>query len=134
MSASAQLHEATKWAHEIADIIRSFANWAAHDCIYDPEQFISPTSVLMMMEESLVPTSAQARIGLCLNGTSFVIGIWAGTLNVRRAATTDVDVVITGTAKQMMRQIARRSLDGTMQVDGDLRLAKRFLTLFPGLS
>lgn len=132
--ASVQVYEATEWGLEVIPVIASLGRWAARSPLHDPSLRMSQVSLLMSLQTLLSPELADgfdARIGFRLNETGYVATIRDGQLEVDRREPNDCDVTFTGLPSAVAGVIHGGAPFETIRVDGDLELAKRFVTLFP---
>jgi DNA-binding HxlR family transcriptional regulator len=132
--ASVQVYEATEWGLEATPVIASLGRWAARSPSHDPTLPMSHVSLMMSLQTLLSPASAdglQARIGFRLGEASYVASVHAGRLDVERREVGDCDVTFTGSASAVAGVIHGGAPFGTIEVKGDMELAKRFITLFP---
>src|SRR4051812_27254998 len=132
--ASVQVYEATEWGLEAVPVIASLGKWAARSPLHDPTLPMGHVSLLMSLQTLLSPALAgglRARIGFRLGEASYVASIHDGRLDVDRTVAEDCDVQFTGTSSQVTAVIHGGAPLELIEVDGDMELAKRFITLFP---
>jgi DNA-binding HxlR family transcriptional regulator len=132
--ASVQVYEATQWGLEAVPVIASLGKWAARSPLHDPTLPMGHVSLLMSLQTLLSPALAdglRARIGFRLGEASYVASIHDGRLDVERTAVEDCDVQFTGTSSEVTAVIHGGAPLELIEVDGDMELAKRFITLFP---
>jgi ubiquinone biosynthesis protein UbiJ len=72
-----------------------------------------------------------ARIGFRFGGTDYVARIDDDGIDVRRDSAEDVDVLFVARPGQLAGVLYGGAPLETVQVKGDMELAKRFVTLFP---
>jgi hypothetical protein len=95
---------------------------------------MSHVSLIMSLQTLLSPVLAEglhARIGFRLGEASYVATLHDGRLDVERGAVEDCDVEFIGTSSEVAAVIHGGAPFETIRVEGDLELAKRFVTLFP---
>jgi DNA-binding HxlR family transcriptional regulator len=132
--ASVQVYEATAWGLEAVPVIASLGRWAARSPTHDPTLPMSHVSLVMSLQTLLSPERAQGldtRVGLRLGEATYVVRIHGGRLDVERRDADDCTVTFTGPPSAVAGVIHGGAPFETVQVDGDLALAKRFVTLFP---
>ena len=132
--ASVQVYEATEWGLEAAPVLRALGRWAVRSPSHDPGQYVSAVSIMMSMQTMFDPARAKgltARIGFRFGENGYVIDIEDGRLEARRADPQDCDLIFITTPGDLAGILyggARLDLVG---FEGDRKLAKRFITLFP---
>jgi DNA-binding HxlR family transcriptional regulator len=132
--ASVQVYEATEWGLEAIPVIASLGKWAARSPCHDPTLPMSHVSLLMSLQTLLSPISAdgiRARVGFRLGEASYVATVHDGRLDVERIPVGDWDVEFIGTPSEVAAVIHGGAPFETIRVEGDMELAKRFITLFP---
>ena len=132
--ASIQVYEATEWGLEVVPLIASLGRWAARSPWHDPTLQMSHVSVIMSLQTLISPTLAEglnARIGFRFGETGYVVTVHEGRLDVERRKVENCDVVFTGAPSSVAAVIHGGAPFDLVRVDGDMRLAKRFVKLFP---
>jgi DNA-binding HxlR family transcriptional regulator len=132
--ASVQVYEATEWGLEVVPVIASLGKWAARSPCHDPTLPMSHVSLIMSLQTLLSPALAKgidARIGFRLGEASYVATVHDGRLDVERREAEDCDVTFTGKSNDVAAVIHGGAPLEMIEVEGDMALAKRFLTLFP---
>jgi DNA-binding HxlR family transcriptional regulator len=132
--ASVQVYQATEWGLEAVPLIASLGKWAARSPCHDPNQPMSHVSLMMSLQTLLSPALAdglQARIGFRFGDANYVMTLHDGQLDVARAEAGDCDVVFEGSSSEVAAVIHGGAPFGMIKVEGDMELAKRFITLFP---
>jgi DNA-binding HxlR family transcriptional regulator len=132
--ASVQVYEATPWGLEVIPVIASLGRWAARSPWHDPTLTMSHVSVLMSLQTLISAERAEgidARICFRLGDASYVVTVRNGRLDVDRRDSDDCDVTFTGPPSAVAGVIHGGAPFETIQVSGDMDLAKRFVTLFP---
>ena len=132
--ASVQVYEATEWGLEAAPVIGILGKWAARSPLHDPTLPISHVSAMMSLQTMIDPDRAggmRARLGFRLGGASYVATLRSGRLDVKRGDAGDCDVVFAATPAELAAVIYGGAPLESMTVEGDMALAKRFVTLFP---
>ena len=132
--ASVQVYEATPWGLEAAPVIGQLGRWAARSPLHDPTLPISHVSVMLSLQTMIDPERAsglKARIGFRLGGATYVAALRKGRLDVKRREPEDCDLSFTASPAALAGVIYGGAPLETIGVEGDMKLAKRFITLFP---
>jgi DNA-binding HxlR family transcriptional regulator len=132
--ASVQVYEATEWGLEAVPQIALLGKWAARSPLHDPTLPMGHVSVIMSLQTLLSPALAEglrARIGFRFGEASYVTILHDGRLDVERGEGEDCDVTFTGAPSAVAAVIHGGAPFEMIKVEGDLELAKRFVTLFP---
>ena len=132
--ASVQVYEATEWGLEAVPIIASLGRWAARSPLHDPTLRMSHVSVIMSLQTLLSPALAEGltgRIGFRFGDADYVVVLRDGRLDVHRGEVRDCDLVFTGAPSAVAALIHGGAPFETICVEGDMKLAKRFVKLFP---
>jgi DNA-binding HxlR family transcriptional regulator len=143
--AASQVYELTAWGYESEPVFQALGRWASRSPIHDPSLPFGTSSLLLSLRTMLDPDLAEgidAGIGFRLGGESFLAHLAEGEIEI--APVTDdttpldeADVIFSGTARMIAAAIygGQRLVDleaaGAVTIEGDRRLAKRFVTLFP---
>ncbi|MFL6786648.1 MAG: winged helix-turn-helix transcriptional regulator [Sphingomicrobium sp.] len=132
--ASVQVYEATEWGLEAIPLIANLGRWAARSPLHDPSLRMSHVSLVMSLQTLLSPQLAEGldqRIGFRLGDANYVATIRGGRLDVHRTEVKDCDLVFSGPPSAVAAVIHGGAPFETIEVEGDLDLARRFVTLFP---
>lgn len=132
--ASVQVYEATDWGLEAIPVIASLGRWAARSPLHNPNLPMSHVSVIMSLQTLLSPVLAEgirARIGFRFGEVSYVTTLHDGRMDIERREVQDCDVIFTGTPSELAAVIHGGAPLETIDVKGDMELARRFTTLFP---
>jgi DNA-binding HxlR family transcriptional regulator len=138
--ASAQIYELTPWGYEAEIIVREMGRWAARSPLHDPTLRISPVSVLLSLGTMLSRERAKgidAVIGFRFGDESYRGHLTADGLTYARGDADDAKAIFSGEptalAAAVHRGVPFTDLEaaGVLSITGDLRLAKKFVTLFP---
>ena len=132
--ASVQVYEATPWGLEAAPVIARLGRWAARSPLHDPTLPISHVAIMMSLETMIDAERAgdlHGRLGFRLGDASYVADLADGLLEVKRSETGDCDVVFTAPPAQLAAVIYGGAPLESIGVEGDIALARRFITLFP---
>jgi DNA-binding HxlR family transcriptional regulator len=132
--ASVQVYEATEWGLEVVPVIASLGKWAARSPWHDPRLPMSHVSVIMSLQTLLSPQlaeSVRARIGFRFGEANYVVIVENGRLDVQRGEVIDCDAVFSGSPTDVAAVIHGGAPLEMIRIEGDMKLAKRFITLFP---
>jgi DNA-binding HxlR family transcriptional regulator len=132
--AAVQVYEATSWGLEVVPVIASLGKWAARSPLHNPELRMSHVSVVMSLQTLLSAERARglnARIGFRFGDTNYVTTLHDGVLDVDRGDADDCDVTFIGSPSEIAAVIHGGAPLETVRIEGDLKLAERFRTLFP---
>jgi len=132
--ASIQVYEATDWGLEVIPLIASLGRWAARSPWHDPTLQMSHVSVIMSLQTLISPALSEglhARTGFQFGDTSYVTTLHDGRLDVERTRVDDCDVVFTGAPSEIAAVIHGGAPSDLVRVEGDMKLARRFVKLFP---
>jgi DNA-binding HxlR family transcriptional regulator len=132
--ASVQVYETTEWGLEVVPVIASLGKWAARSPWHDPRLPMSHVSVIMSLQTLFSPELAdglRARIGFRLGEANYMLIVENGRLDVQRGEIVDCDVVFSGTPTDIAAVIHGGAPLEMVRIEGDMQLAKHFVTLFP---
>jgi DNA-binding HxlR family transcriptional regulator len=132
--ASVQVYEATDWGLEAEPLIAQLGRWAARSPLHDPTRPISHVAIMMSLQTMLDPEKANgmsAKLGFRLGEASYVANLHDNRLDVERRPAEDCDIVFTASPAMLAGVIYGGLPLETVDMEGDLGLAKRFVTLFP---
>jgi DNA-binding HxlR family transcriptional regulator len=132
--ASVQVYEATEWGLEAVPVIAGLGKWAARSPCHDPTLQMSHVSLIMSLQTLLSPELAaglDARIGFRFGEANYVTTLRGGRLDIERGDTADCDVIFSGTPTAVAAVIHGGAPFEIIGIEGDLALARRFVTLFP---
>ena len=138
--ASVQVYELTPWGYEAGPIFQAMGRWAVKSPGHDPTRPFSAVSLMLSFRTMMDlerTKGLRARIGFVIGEQSFLLGLNNGQVELARGAVEDADLVFTGTTGVLGAAayggVPLRELEaaGELEVEGDRKLAERFLTLFP---
>lgn len=132
--ASVQVYEATPWGLEAAPVIANLGRWAARSPLHDPTLPISHVAIMMSLQTMIDPERAEGmngRLGFRLGDASYAATLADGRLDVKRGDVGGSDVVFTAAPAQLAAVIYGGAPLETIGIEGDIALARRFVTLFP---
>jgi hypothetical protein len=137
--ASAQVYELTPWGYEAEPIIQTLGRWAVRSPGHDATLPISATSIMLSFRTWWDERKADgfaAAIGFRLGSESFVATPAGPELKVARADPAGAQAVFIGEPSALgaaaygKQPLAALESAGLLRVEGDIALARRFLSLF----
>lgn len=137
--ASGHVYELTPWGYESEPIFQALGRWAARSPTHDPSRPLSAVSLMLSFRAMIDRERAAgfvARVGLRTGRESYVAQIAKGRIAIARGDVGGADVVFTGPATAIAAAVyggvPLRDLQksGALIVEGDRKLAERFITLF----
>jgi DNA-binding HxlR family transcriptional regulator len=131
--ASVQVYEATTWGLEVVPLIARLGRWAARSPLHDPTLPMSHVSIIMSLQTLIVPERTKGftgRIGFRFGDADYVTTVHDGALQVERTEPNNTAVTFIGTPTEVAGVIHGGAPFETIQVEGDLDLARRFIDLF----
>lgn len=132
--ASVQVYEATEWGLDAAPMLRALGKWAARSQCHDPSLPISPVSIMMSIQTMFDPALAgdwAAKAGFRFGDITYTAEIRDGRIDVKRGPIQACDFTVTAAPKEVAGLLYGGAPIDAMKVEGDLVLARRFVTLFP---
>lgn len=143
--AASQVYELTEWGYESEPVFQALGRWASRSPIHDPSLPFGTSSLLLSLRTMLDADLAHgidAHIGLRLGEEIFLAHLAGGEIEIvpltgDATALDDADVIFTGAPRMIAAAIYGGQLlvdlvaAGAIAIEGDRRLAKRFVTLFP---
>ena len=131
--ASVQVYEATRWGLEAVPVIANLGRWAARSPLHDPTLPMSHVSIIMSLQTLISPERAagvHTRVGFRLGDADYVTTIHDGRLDVERREPVDCALIFTGSPTAVAGVIHGGAPFETIEVEGDLDAARRFIDLF----
>lgn len=131
--ASVQVYEATPWGLEAVPMIANLGRWAARSPLHDRTLPMSHVSLLMSLQTLISAERAkgfEGRVGFRLGDASYVATVRDARLDVERREPTDCALVFTGPPTAVAGVIHGGAPFETIEVTGDLDVARRFIELF----
>ena len=132
--ASVQVYEATDWGLEAEPIVQALGRWAARSPRHDPTLPISGVSILLSFRTMIDRDKARgidALIGFRLGESGYVARLHDGEITVERGQPDGCDVTFTAAPTALAAVVYGGAPLGSIGVEGDIELARRFTTLFP---
>jgi DNA-binding HxlR family transcriptional regulator len=138
--AATPVYELTEWGYEAEPITSAMGRWAARSPNHDPSRRISGVSLLLSFRTMLdigrcrdLDACLGFRFGDDVYGARLTgngLSVAQGDPSNRRVGFAGTPVAL-GAAVYARVPLARLEAQGVLQVSGDRRFAKRFVTLFP---
>jgi DNA-binding HxlR family transcriptional regulator len=138
--ASVQVYELTPWGYEAEIIVKEMGRWAARSPLHDPTLRISAVSMLLSLRTMLSRERAKAIdavIGFRFGEESYRGHLTADGISYDRGNTDDANVIFAGEPAALAAAVhggvplADLEAASVLFVTGDLKLARKFITLFP---
>ncbi|MEZ5785943.1 MAG: winged helix-turn-helix transcriptional regulator [Xanthobacteraceae bacterium] len=138
--AATQVYQLTPWGYECEPVLKAFGRWAARSPAHDPTLPLSPVSLFLSFRTMFDPVRArglEARIGFRLGASTYLVRLKGGKFEVGRGNIDQADAVFIGPAPAIAaavyggQSLKTLAAQGQLMVEGDRKLAERFLTLFP---
>lgn len=132
--ASVQVYEATEWGLEAEPVIQALGRWAARSPAHDPRLPLSGVSILLSFRTMLDPERARGidgRIGFRFGDDAYVGRLHDGRFDVERGDPAGADLAFIAGPTALAAVVYGGAPLETIGVEGDIALARRFVTLFP---
>lgn len=132
--ASVQVYEATEWGLEAAPVLRELGKWAVRSQCHDPSRPVSHVSIMMSMQtmfDSALAGDFTARAGFRFGDTTYTAEIRDGRIDVKRGPVDGCDFTVTAVPEEVAGVLYGGAPIDAIKIEGDLALARRFVTLFP---
>ncbi len=131
--ASVQVYEATEWGLEAAPMLRALGKWAVRSQCHDPGRPVSHVSIMMSLQTMFDPALARdvvAKAGFRFGDISYTTEIRDGAIDVKRGPAVGCDFTVTAEPEELAGVLYGGAPIDAIKIEGDLALARRFLTLF----
>ena len=132
--ASVQVYEATEWGLEAEPVIQALGRWAARSPAHNPALPLSGVSLMLSFRTMLDRRRAggvSARFGFRFRADEYAGRLDHGTFKVERAEAGGCDVVFTCAPTDLAAAVYGGAPLESIAIEGDIGLARRFVTLFP---
>ena len=132
--ASVQVYELTRWGYEAAPIFQAMGRWAVRSPRHDPRRPFTPVSLMLSLRTMFSPDAAgdfAARIQLNMGEEGFFWIREAGEIRIGRGEIEAPDFTLAGTPSEIAAVVYGGAPLDSIGAEGDIALAKRFVTLFP---
>lgn len=137
---SAQVYELTPWGYEVEPILQVLGRWAARSPSHDPSMPLSAVSLLLSFRTMFDPTRVEGlemKAGLRMGGESYLLRVAGGSVEAERGDIASADFTFTGPATAIAGAVyggvplSALKAGGALKVEGNHKLAEKFVTLFP---
>ncbi len=131
--ASVQVYEATEWAMDAAPMLCELGRWASRSPGHDPRHPVSPVAIMMSMKANFDRRLAhgfQGSIAFHFGEGRYFAEVRDGGIKVERGELTSPDATISCDPDALKPVLYGGAPVETLQVEGDARLAQRFMGLF----
>ncbi|MFC7536087.1 winged helix-turn-helix transcriptional regulator [Sphingomonas sp. GCM10030256] len=131
--ASVQVYEATEWGLETATLIRELGRWAARSPAHDPTLPLSGVSIMLSFTAMLNPERARglaAAVAFRFGEVTYLAEVEGGKIHVRRGEPGEGEAMIIAPPTDIAGVVYGGAPLDLLKIEGDRRLAKRFLSLF----
>jgi DNA-binding HxlR family transcriptional regulator len=131
--ASVQVYEATEWGLETAPLIREMGRWAARSPGHDPTLPLSGVSIMLSFTAMLDTERAKGFAGTVafrFGEMVYVARVASGAIQIGRGAAEEGAALISGEPTEVAAVAYGGAALDLLQIEGDRKLAKRFLSLF----
>ena len=138
--ASSQVYELTPWGYESEPIFQTLGRWATRSPLHDPTLPLSAVSLFLSFRTMIDPARAHginARIGFRIGAETYLLRLAKGRVEVTRGPIDRADLIFTGSPPAIAGAVyGGQPLDalaasGALSIEGDRKLAEKFVTLFP---
>ena len=131
--ANVQVYEATEWGLEAEPIVQALGRWAARSPQHDPTLPLSAVSIMLSFRTMISADRAagfEGRIGFRFGDETYLARVGDGRIEVARDDLSDADAIITAEPTALAAVVYGGAPLDLIVIDGDGKLAKRFLGLF----
>lgn len=138
--ASGQVYGLTEWGYQALPVMGALGRWAVRSVGHDPNQHFSAVSLLlsfMAMNNPAITKGLDATLGFRLGRENYVMTVKDGAIRAVRGEPAGADVTFAGApgavAAAVYGGVPLPELEaaGALTLEGDRRVAERFITLFP---
>ena len=132
--ASVQVYELTPWGYESAPVFQAMGRWAVRSPRHDPNRPFSPVSLMLSLRTMFSPDAAgdfAARIQLKMGEESFFWVRDGRDIRIGRGEIDSPDFTLVGDPTGIAAVVYGGAPLESVGVEGDVDLARRFVTLFP---
>ena len=132
--ASVQVYEATPWGLEAEPVLQELGRWAARSPHHDPALPLSAVSLMLSLRTMIDRERANGlsgSIGFSFGESSYVARLVDCSIQVERKDVEGADVVFLASPASIAAVIYGGAPLDSVEIEGNLALARRFVTLFP---
>ncbi|WP_433335349.1 winged helix-turn-helix transcriptional regulator [Spirillospora sp. CA-294931] len=138
--AVSKVYELTEWGLELEPVVIALGRWGGRSPAMRHDAPLSVDALVLALRALFNPTAARGltgRVALRFGLDAFAASVSDGRFHVERADAAETDATVTADA-DTVNALLWGDLDldeaiaaGTLRVEGDIALVRRFLTLFP---
>jgi DNA-binding HxlR family transcriptional regulator len=137
---SAGVYELTEWGSELEPVVLALGRWGSRSPLADDKLEMSVDAHVIALKGAFDPEAAEdldARYQLELDGQPFRVEVTDRRIEVARGETKERDAVIETERGALPRvlwggsRLADAMRSGSIKIDGNKSLARRFFSLFP---
>jgi DNA-binding HxlR family transcriptional regulator len=131
--ANVTVYELTPWGHELESVVLALGRWGSRATPI-PKGELSVDALMVALETTFDATAAAGlnlTLELRLGNERFVARVAKSRLELKRGSAEDPDAVISTDAATLRQLVFAKKELGTKEVQGDVKLARTFLSLFP---
>ena len=128
-----QVYEATEWGLGTAPLICEMGRWAARSPGHDPTLPLSGVSIMLSFTAMLDAERAKRFAGTVafrFGEMVYVARVASGAIEIGRGAAEEGAALISGQPTEVAAVAYGGAALDLLQIEGDRKLAKRFLSLF----
>jgi len=138
--ASGQVYGLSEWGQQLLPVMGALGRWAVRSPDHDPSQHFSAVSLLlsfMAMNQPAITGDFNATLGFRLGRENYVLTMKDGAVRAARGDPVGADVTFEGAPGAVAAAVygevplAELETGGALRIEGDRRIAERFITLFP---
>ena len=138
--ASGQVYGLSEWGYQALPVMGALGRWAVRSQGHDPNQHFSAVSLLlsfMAMNNPAITRGLDATIGFRLGRENYVLTMKEGAIKAVRGEPAGSDVTFEGPPGAVAAAVyggvplAELEAAGALKLEGDRRIAERFIALFP---
>lgn len=138
--ASVQVYELTRLGYAAETVIKELGRWAAQSPLHDPTLPLSAASIMLSFRTMLDAARAEgidAEIGFRFGDEEFRAHLADGRIPIRRGKAAGAELIFASTPVMLAAAVyggvplAELEKSGALRIEGNRRLAERFVTLFP---
>ena len=138
--ASGQVYGLTEWGYQTLPVMGALGRWAVRSPDHDPSQHFSAVSLMlsfMAMNQPGLSQGLDATLGFRLGRENYVLTLRKGAIRAVRGEPAGTDVIFEGAPGAVAAAVyggvplAELEAAGALRIEGDRRVAERFVTLFP---
>lgn len=137
--AASQIYELTEWGYLAEPALQELGRWAARSPLHDPTLPLSPVSLMLSFRTMFDRERAKefdATIGFDVAGENYLAELKNGQLPIRRGEVAEAQAIFRAPAASLIAAVFYRKVppeelaEQGVRIEGDARLADRFIDLF----